>query len=121
MKFFIRVSSVFICGALAAFCFVAANSGFSSLGLNLASGKLMGFAPYAKIKHVDGTESWYQVSSAASDATRGAVLTAAKAAAVSGDTIEVNAGTAIAADLLKDLVNWHFFTGAKVVRDSAGS
>lgn len=48
-------------------------------------------------------------------------LTAAKNAAVSGDTILVAPGVYTDADLAKDGVNWHFLTGASVVNSSGGS
>lgn len=46
-------------------------------------------------------------------------LTKAKAAAVSGDTIMVLPGIYNENNLLKNGVNWHFFSGAKVVYNSA--
>lgn len=44
-------------------------------------------------------------------------LTAAKNAAISGDTILVYPGTYTERDLLKNGVNWHFMAGAVVVND----
>lgn len=48
-------------------------------------------------------------------------LTAAKNAAVAGDTIQVLPGTYDERNLLKDGVNWHFLSGARVVNTLPGS
>lgn len=50
-----------------------------------------------------------------------ATLTAAKAVAISGDTIVVYPGTYEENDLLKDGVNWHFMPGATVSYTDPGA
>jgi hypothetical protein len=48
-------------------------------------------------------------------------LTAAKNAASEGDTIMVLPGTYYDHDLAEDGINWHFFSGAKVIGDVSGT
>ncbi|MEP7015721.1 MAG: hypothetical protein ABI925_09795 [Verrucomicrobiota bacterium] len=70
----------------------AASPGFSSLMLNLATGKILDFKPCVTIVHPDGSSTYYQLAvNTSSD--RGAALMNANSAAVPGDVILLGAGT----------------------------
>lgn len=73
------------------FLLAAANSGFSSLMLNLATGKILDFKPCVTVVHPDGSSTYYQLVLNTNDA-RGAALMSANSAAASGDVILLGAG-----------------------------
>lgn len=87
--------------------------------VNTVAGGADGENAYVTIVHPDGTRTRYSLPADPSPSDRGDVLRAAKSDSKSGDTIVVGPGTAEANNLLKDGVNWHFMTGATIVRSSS--
>lgn len=76
--------------------------------------KIGGISAGVWVVHDDGTSTQYKPS-ADSDAARGTALTTALAAAVSTDTIYVNAGTYnVSSNIAKNGVNWVFDPGVTI-------
>jgi hypothetical protein len=84
---------------------------FSDLSLSQLTAMLI---PAGKILVVDGTNGSDTKGLRGVGLRAFRTLTAAKAAASSGDTIIVMPGTYTENNLLKDGVNWHFMAGTKV-------
>ncbi len=77
---------------------------------------------YVTLVHPNGDRCTYPLPGPTPTETdRGAVLTAAKNDATSGDTIIVGAGTAQVSNLLKNGVNWHFVAGSTIVRPTSSN
>ncbi len=98
-------------GNLTAVSFVGALSGNATTASSSSAA--------AVVVHPNGTSTTYLAASN-TDAAAGTAVMAAKAAATSGDTIQVYRNAIVTSTLAKDGVNWNFAPGVIISSSTAG-